>query len=109
MSARRARPRLSQSDFQRVSRNALQQSTQLLSVWLPGGRRTSAEWVACNPTRSDRRPGSFKVNLLTGRWADFATGDAGGDLISLFAYLNQLTQSGALRKVEAELGIDERG
>ena len=41
-----------------------------------------------NPTRPDRRAGSFKVNLRTGRWADFATGDKGGDAVSLAAYLS---------------------
>ena len=43
--------------------------------------------MARNPTRPDRRPGSFKINLTTGRWADFATGDRGGDPVSLAAYL----------------------
>ena len=40
--------------------------------------------------RSDRRPGSFSVNTRTGRWADFATGDRGGDVVSLAAYLHGL-------------------
>ena len=30
------------------------------------------EYVALNPTRADKRAGSFKINLQTGRWADFA-------------------------------------
>ena len=38
------------------------------------------------PNASRRTPGSFKVNLDTGRWADFATGDKGGDLVALYAY-----------------------
>ena len=38
------------------------------------------------PRRADHRKGSFKINLTTGRWSDFATGDAGGDLVSLAAY-----------------------
>ena len=44
-------------------------------------------YVALNPTRNDRRPGSFKINIRTGRWCDFATGDRGGDPVSLVAYL----------------------
>jgi hypothetical protein len=35
----------------------------------------------------DQNPGSFSINVRTGRWADFATGDKGGDVISLAAYL----------------------
>jgi hypothetical protein len=62
---------------------------RLLERWLPGGRIEGAEYVARNPKRHDQRPGSFKVNLATGRWADFATGDKGGDPISLAAYLSK--------------------
>ena len=51
------------------------------SSLVPHGRRLGSEWIARNPTRADRHLGSFKINLRTGRWADFATGDAGGDLI----------------------------
>ena len=58
-----------------------------------------------NPTRNDRHPGSFKVNLRSGVWSDFATGDAGGDPISLFAYLNGLSQLEAARSLAQELRI----
>jgi hypothetical protein len=61
------------------------------------------EWVARNPTRNDHRLGSFKVNLRSGRWADFATGDCGGDLISLRAYLDGVRQSEAARRIAREL------
>jgi len=60
--------------------------------------------VARNPRRNDRRPGSFKVNLRSGRWADFATGDAGGDLISLRAYLDGIRQGEAARRITREIG-----
>jgi hypothetical protein len=59
--------------------------------------------VALNPLREDSRPGSFKVNLRTGRWADFATGDKGGDAISLLAYLRRLPQAEAARLLAREL------
>ena len=51
----------------------------LLPRWLPDGRRVANEWLARDPTRPDRTLGSFKVNLKSGCWADFATGDAGSD------------------------------
>ena len=62
-------------DFDRVNRAAIHRLTEILERWLPDGRVEGREYVARNPTRADRRPGSFKVNLDTGRWADFATGD----------------------------------
>ena len=80
-------------------------SNMLVPGWLPDGRRTGNEWVARNPTRPDRRLGSFKINLKSGRWADFATGDAGGDLISLRAYLDGSDQRSAALRVAKELGL----
>lgn len=83
--------------FCAVNALCLQSLPQLLAAWLPDGRRVGGEWVARNPTRADRRPGSFKINLATGRWADFATGDKGGDPVSLYAYLTGQTQAEAAR------------
>jgi hypothetical protein len=69
------------------------------------GRRQGREWVALNPRRADRRPGSFKVNLATGRWSDFATRDGGGDLISLAAYLFSISQGEAAQRLAEMLGL----
>ncbi|MBL4874442.1 MAG: hypothetical protein JKY41_13925 [Rhodobacteraceae bacterium] len=76
----------------------------LLANWLPDGKEIGGEWVARNPTRQDRRAGSFKINVKTGRWSDFATGDSGGDPISLYAYLNGLKQIEAARELRSILG-----
>ena len=56
-----------------------------------------------NPHRRDRTTGSFKINLRTGRWADFATGDKGGDVISLAAFLWGVSQREAARRLAREL------
>ncbi|WP_206188581.1 hypothetical protein [Parasedimentitalea denitrificans] len=77
----------------------------LLAEWLPNGRLMGREWVALNPTRADLSPGSFRINLDSGLWADFATGDKGGDAISLFAYLNGLQQGQAARALAQRLGV----
>ncbi len=74
---------------------------------MPGGKRLGREYLARNPKRADRRSGSFSINLRTGRWSDFATGDAGGDPISLAAYLFDLSQAEAARRVAGMLGIPE--
>jgi hypothetical protein len=92
-------------DFEQVNRAALTVLPALLARWLPDGRQTSGEWVARNPRRADRLPGSFKINLRTGRWADFATGDKGGDVISLAAYLAGLSQVEAARELARALGV----
>jgi hypothetical protein len=97
------------NDFARVNRAALGRLTDILARWLPGGRVEGREYVVKNPRRRDQRPGSFKVNLATGRWADFATGDKGGDPISLAAYLAGCNQVEAARRVAAMLGITSDG
>ena len=76
---------------------------------LSDGRREGHEYLALNPRRGDRRLGSFKINLKTGRWADFATGDKGGDVISLVAFIEDCKQGEAARKLARMLGLDAGG
>ncbi len=91
--------------FQEVNRAALASLPAILARWLPHGRIEGAEYVARNPIRADRRPGSFKINLHSGRWADFATGERGGDVVSLGAYLAGIGQYEAARNLARMLGI----
>jgi len=92
--------------FQRVADAAARHSETILRRWLPDGRIDGHEWIARNPKRADRKPGSFKVNLKTTRWGDFATGDKGGDLIALAAFLFDLDQAKAALRVAEMLGVD---
>ncbi|MBO4169690.1 hypothetical protein [Cereibacter azotoformans] len=92
-------------DFAEVNRAALAVLPALLARWLPDGRRAGREWIARNPRRADNRPGSFAINLTTGRWADFATNDKGGDPVSLAAYLAGMTQADAARELAKMLGV----
>jgi hypothetical protein len=93
-------------NFDRINRAALGALPVLLGRWMPDGRRRGREWVARNPTRNDRQPGSFSINMQTGRWAEFATGAAGGDVINLYAYLRNIGQGEAARELARLLGID---
>ena len=95
-------------DFSTINTAALPALPALCARWMPGGKRIGREYVAKNPTRADKRAGSFKINLETGRWADFATGDKGGDVVSLAAYLFGLRQSDAARRLADALGVSER-
>jgi predicted P-loop ATPase len=92
-------------DIASVAREAAASAERLVPTWLPEGRRSGHEWQSPNPTRDDRHVGSFSVNLATGQWADFATGDKGGDLVALYAYLHSLTQLQAAQEVAAQLGM----
>jgi hypothetical protein len=92
-------------DFARINSAALARLPELLERWVPDGRLCGRECVALNPTRNDRNPGSFRVNVHTGKWADFATGDRGGDPVSLAAYLAGLSQVDAARRLADMLGV----
>jgi putative DNA primase/helicase len=110
MSARRSsRPSVRRDvDFGRVNTAALATLPALLECWLPGGRREGDEYLALNPKRTDHSLGSFRINIATGAWADFALGDArGGDLVSLFAYLHDLGQGKAALALARELKLPE--
>lgn len=98
-------------DFQLIAAAALASARRLLLDWVPGGEWSGDEYKPRNPTRDDKRPGSFVINAKTGKWIDNATGDAGGDLVSLYAYVHFVDQVEAAKKVAGLVGIviDEDG
>jgi hypothetical protein len=97
-------------NFAYVNAAALAALPGLLQRLLPGGRQEGSEYVALNPRRADRSLGSFRVNFLTGRWADFAIeGARGGDVVALAAYIFDIGQCEAARRVAALLGISTEG
>ena len=92
-------------EIQRIADAALPQADMLLADWLPDGTRKGVEYWPTNPVRGDRQPGSFSINTTTGTWHDFASGDKGGDLVSLMAYLRGCRQMDAARMIAAQLGM----
>ncbi|AXF86659.1 hypothetical protein DTO96_102414 [Ephemeroptericola cinctiostellae] len=92
-------------NFKGIARAALNQAESLLRQWLPSGVVNGGEYKSTNPTRSDRSPNSFSVNLHSGLWADFATGDKGCDLIDLYAYLNSVNNGKAAVDVAKLVGF----
>ena len=96
-------------DFAAINREALPLLPAILQRLLPNGRREGHEYLALNPRRGDRRLGSFKINLRTGVWADFASDDKGGDPVSLIAFIENCRQGEAALKLARMLGIDGGG
>jgi hypothetical protein len=92
-------------DFTAINQAAMAVLPGLLRRWLPNGRTEGHEYVARNPRRCDRHHGSFKINLRTGKWADFACDARGGDPVSLSAYLSGLSQTEAARRLSTMLGM----
>jgi hypothetical protein len=96
-------------DFEKINAAALAAFPAVLSRLLPGGKTIGREFVALNPRRADRQLGSFRINRYSGRWADFATGDKGGDPVSLVAYLTDVSQGEAARLLARMLGLQIGG
>lgn len=93
-------------DFSNIARAAIPHLPGLVAEWLPGGRREGHEWT-CG-SLSGEAGASCKVNLTTGRWCDFATGQKGGDAISLLAAIRDVRQGCAARELAARIGMGGR-
>lgn len=75
------------------------------TLGLVGGKRQGKEYLPLNPNRTDHTPGSFSISIDSGAWMDGATGDKGGDLVSLAAYVWGVKQAEAGRRLAAHYGI----
>ena len=93
-------------DSRAINQAALAAFPAVLNRLLPGGKVIGRETVALNSRRADRHLGSFKVNRYKGRWADFATGDKGGDPVSLVAYVANVSQAEAARLLARMLDLE---
>src|SRR5690242_14968626 len=105
---RRTGWRRNDPNFDAVNQAAMAALPGLLRHWLPDGRIEGNEYVARNPRRLDNHRGSFKINLRTGRWADFACDARGGDPVSLSAYLGGLSQKEAALRLSAMRSEERR-
>ena len=105
--ARRPSTRATSIDFAAINAIALPQIEILCRRWLPGGKRIGQEWV-CGSLRGEAGS-SCRINLRSGKWADFAAGDKGGDPVSLAAAVTGLTQVEAARSLATMFGLDEMG
>jgi predicted P-loop ATPase len=92
--------------YKAIADAALSSAETLVSRWLPGGKKKNNEYFVCNPLRADSKPNSFAINLVKGEWGDFATNDAGKDLISLYAYLEGIEQWKAAIDVADQIGFN---
>jgi hypothetical protein len=92
-------------DFKHINEVAKVNAEILVPRLVPDGRVEGHEYVALNPTRVDNKLGSFRINLNTGKWADFATPHRGGDLISFTAYVLGLSTFEAAKTLAHILGV----
>lgn len=72
---------------------------QIIRDILPGGESTGEDYVVRNPNRVDRSPGSFRIDLKTGKFNDFASHDCGGDIIELYAFVKGIERRQAAKEL----------
>jgi len=92
-------------DFAGLAAALLSRSPAIVQDWLPGGKFEGDEYHAAKKAAGG--PGdSLTVNVRTGAWQHFATGDSGGDLVSLYAYRQQLSQVDAARELAGQIDFE---
>jgi len=91
--------------FDQIKRASLSQADSLLASWFPLGRKIGREFKIGNVSGE---PGeSLSVNLDTGVWSDFATGQKGADLIDLRAASLHKSLGDTARELATSLGITD--
>ncbi|KZE25327.1 DUF927 domain-containing protein [Crenobacter luteus] len=91
--------------FAEVARAALAGLPRVLDWAGVRHQHAGHEVQMLNPQRADDGYGSFSINANTGVWADFASGDKGGDVVSLVAYVKGYGQGDACRDLARLFGI----
>ena len=91
--------------YERINIAALDDRTY--EQWAPGGKVEGDDYVALNPRREDNSRNSFRISVSTGRWIDKAIENAsGGDAVSLYAYLNDMSNPAACIELAKQFGIE---
>jgi len=91
-------------DYKKINDAALARLDDLLQQLLPGGRVEGNEYKVGSLKGEEGK--SCSVNRVTGKWADFATDEKGGDPISLFAAIRGIKQSEAACELARYLGLE---
>ena len=90
-------------DFRGLADRLLADAETHVTRWLPEGKRRGNEYKIGSLAGE---PGeSMSINLRTGRWADFASGERGGDLIDLYAAIHHIELAEAYRELDGDRSV----
>jgi putative DNA primase/helicase len=92
-------PRL---DFDAINDQARGCLESLVREWFPAGHKEGSEYKIGSLSGEPGR--SLSINLRTGVWTDFASGDNGSDPVSLLAAIRNVGQAEAARELAGRLG-----
>jgi putative DNA primase/helicase len=99
-------PKFNRVNFARVNAATSPRILDMAESWLPGGRICGSRYLGHSFHHNPRHPGAICIDLRTGRWRDTVAGEGGPDIISLYAYLNDVSQVQAAREVAALVGLE---
>jgi putative DNA primase/helicase len=85
-------------DFKGIAADLLSRASDVLAQWFPDGKLRGREFVVGS---LNGEPGeSLSINVDTGVWKDFAGGEGGADLISLYAKMHGIGNGEAARRLQ---------
>ncbi len=90
-------------DFGALNDALLQSADELVERWLPGGKRIGHEYVCGSLSGGAGK--SCSVNLQSGKWADFQSGERGKDLCGLYAAIHGLNQRESALELMRDQGL----
>lgn len=94
-------------DFAAINRAASERAEDVCRRLLPGGARLGRYWAAGDLGGGAGK--SLRVRLdgeRAGAWIDNATGEKGGDFVSLAAAVARMSQAEAARNLARMLGVE---
>lgn len=96
-------------DFEAVNAAALSCLQSLVEEWFPAGHKEGHEFKVGSISGEPGR--SLSINLRTGNWKDFSSGDGGSDPVSLLAAIRNVKMIDAAREIAERLktGIVSEG
>ncbi|QPC44036.1 hypothetical protein HW532_15855 [Kaustia mangrovi] len=89
-------------DFDAINAAALAAYPGLLHSWFPSGKVHGHEFKV--GSLQGEAGDSLSINTKSGAWADFATGDRGGDPVSLYAAMRGISQGDAAKELGGAIG-----
>ena len=84
-------------DFDSINARLLSDYLGTLKQWLPNGKKIGPNW--CVGSLAGEAGESLKIHARKGVWSDFATGDKGGDPVSLYAAIHGIGQGEAAKRL----------
>ena len=86
--------------FQEIKQQYKQCSIEILKRLVGNGKIEGGDYVALNPRRSDKKAGSFRIDIASGKFHDFATGDRGGSILDLAMFVYNCDLLTAAQKLQ---------